>query len=173
MYIPRTVLEEMIDHAREQFPLESCGLLAGHGARVAQFTPTENVLASRREFAVNPAELASFMRETREHQLEFVGIYHSHPTSPAWPSVRDRQEFHYPEISYWIISLGALAVSGEGGALPGSLARHTEEADPRWAKMRSTATGHKSLPSGFQAGIRCFAWHSDHFVVQPFTITTT
>lgn len=166
VYIPRTVLEEMVDHARKEFPLESCGLLAGHGPRVSQFTRTENVLASRREFSVNPAELASFMRETRENQLEFVGIYHSHPTSPAWPSVRDRQEFHYPNVSYWIVSLGALAVSGDGGVRLGSLARHRKKTAPRSETMRHTATGFRDV-------VRCFAWHLDHFVVQPFTITTT
>ncbi len=47
----------MIDHASEQFPLESCGLLAGRSGRIKRLIRTENVRASRSEFTMNPAEL--------------------------------------------------------------------------------------------------------------------
>jgi proteasome lid subunit RPN8/RPN11 len=34
-----------------------------------------------------------------------VGIYHSHPTSPAAPSARDLAEAAYPGVAYLIVSL--------------------------------------------------------------------
>ena len=34
-----------------------------------------------------------------------MGIYHSHPNSGVIPSPHDVAGFHYPEASYWIISL--------------------------------------------------------------------
>ena len=34
MQVSAEVLEDMMEHATEQFPLESCGLLAGHGEKV-------------------------------------------------------------------------------------------------------------------------------------------
>ena len=105
MEVSRQVFQAMIDHASEQFPLESCGLLVGRPGRIERLIRTENVRASRSEFAMNPAELVQVIRDHRKNELELVGIYHSHPASPAWPSNQDIEEFHYRGTSYWIVSL--------------------------------------------------------------------
>ena len=36
---------------------------------------------------------------------ELVGIYHSHPRSPAYPSPTDRREAHWPAAAYVLVSL--------------------------------------------------------------------
>jgi proteasome lid subunit RPN8/RPN11 len=41
----------------------------------------------------------------REIDREFLGVYHSHPGTRAQPSDRDVEEFHYRQVSYWILSL--------------------------------------------------------------------
>jgi proteasome lid subunit RPN8/RPN11 len=46
--------------------------------------------------------------EIEESGLELVGIYHSHPQSPAYPSPRDVDMAYYPEAAYLIVSLGEM-----------------------------------------------------------------
>ncbi|HSR53564.1 MAG TPA: M67 family metallopeptidase [Acidobacteriota bacterium] len=99
------VLDVMIAQARREAPLECCGLLTGRGGRVEQAVPMVNAAASATRFEVAPADLFQFFRELRRSGQTLVGIYHSHPASPAVPSPRDVSEFHYPEAHCWIISL--------------------------------------------------------------------
>jgi len=175
MQVSTEVLEDMIEHATEQFPLESCGLLAGHGEKVERFVRTENILTSKHAFAINPAELVRFLREIREKNLEFVGIYHSHPSSSAWPSTRDRQEFHYPEVSYWIISLKTISVRGQIRSHLGSPTRKLEKGkfDLFVTTKGKTINDNILAKPTLQVVVRCFSWQSDHFVMQPFTVTAS
>ncbi len=105
MELARQVLEDMIDHASEQFPLESCGLLVGRPGRIERLVRVKNLLGGRSEFAMEPREIVRVIRDHRNHKLGLVGIYHSHPASPARPSNRDIEEFYYRDASYWIVSL--------------------------------------------------------------------
>ncbi len=99
------VLEKMVEHARREFPLECCGLLSGSGWEIDGIRETGNHRQSRREFSIPVEELFAFFRGLRRSGREHLGIYHSHPTSRSLPSSRDVAEFHYPEVSYWIVSL--------------------------------------------------------------------
>ena len=99
------VLQRMIRHARQEAPLECCGLLSGLGDEIDRAHPLTNQSRSRTQFSVPPAELFCFFKELRESGRIHLGIYHSHPASSCLPSAKDVKEFHYPEASYWIISL--------------------------------------------------------------------
>ena len=99
------VLDQMVEHAREVYPLECCGLLSGREQTVDQITPAFNEKRSEREFSIPPKELFAFFKLLRLSSRKLLGIYHSHPDSEAVPSARDLREFHYPEASYWIVSL--------------------------------------------------------------------
>lgn len=99
------VLEQMIQHARRAYPRECCGLLSGLGDAIDGARQTLNQSPGSRQFSVPPEQLFSFFRELRQKGRRHLGIYHSHPRSESLPSARDELEFHYPEISYWIISL--------------------------------------------------------------------
>ncbi len=103
--ISSDVLEQMIDHALQEYPLECCGLLAGDGSEIENIVPTRNQKQSSCEFFVPPAELLAFFKHLRLIGRRFMGIYHSHPHSEALPSARDLAEFHYPEVSYWVVSV--------------------------------------------------------------------
>ena len=105
MRIRSSVVDDMITHAREDFPAECCGLLRGAQGLVTESVRCQNELQSRTAFSIPPQELFQFFRSTREMEMEFAGVYHSHPESPAAPSERDGREFYYPEVSYWVISL--------------------------------------------------------------------
>jgi proteasome lid subunit RPN8/RPN11 len=103
--IDRKVLEQIIQHARHTYPLECCGLLSGLGEAIDRVRKTPNQSRSSKEFSVSPEELFAFFKELRQTGRRHLGIYHSHPWSESLPSKRDQTEFHYPEVSYWIISL--------------------------------------------------------------------
>lgn len=99
------VLQEMVEHARREYPLECCGLLSGSGSDIDGIRATGNQRESREEFFVPVQELFAFFKGLRRSGKKHLGVYHSHPTSESLPSSRDVAEFHYPEVSYWIVSL--------------------------------------------------------------------
>ena len=103
--IEQRILEGMIDHAQAEYPLECCGLFSGVDPLIDAVTPTDNLRRSRCEFFIVPKDLFAFLRRVRSESKHFLGIYHSHISSPAFPSERDIAEFHYHDVSYWIISL--------------------------------------------------------------------
>ncbi|MFB3904446.1 MAG: M67 family metallopeptidase [Acidobacteriota bacterium] len=103
--IEKSIVAEMLAHARESSPIECCGLLTGEGDHTSGIRKATNQLASRFAFFIPPEELFDFFRALRASGRQFTGIYHSHLTGPAAPSLRDLEEFHYREVCYWIISL--------------------------------------------------------------------
>lgn len=103
--LEREVYRDMLRHALQEAPNECCGLLAGRDERIFRIQECTNALASPVRFSIPPPELFQFFRSLRERDLEFLGIYHSHPDGDPFPSGRDRQELHYHDVSYWIIAL--------------------------------------------------------------------
>ena len=109
-----TVTEHLLDeiraHGVQDYPYECCGLLLGHygetGKIVTETYPISNAReesAKRNRFLIEPVELMRGERYAREHDLEVVGFYHSHPDSPAKPSQYDL-EHAWPTYSYIIVS---------------------------------------------------------------------
>ena len=103
--IEQRVLQEMIGHAQVEYPLECCGLLSGVDPLIDEVTPTANLARRPCEFFIAPQDLFACMRRVRSESRQFLGIYHSHISSAAFPSERDVAEFHYHDVSYWIVSL--------------------------------------------------------------------
>ena len=108
--IPDALLEEVVAHARREFPLECCGLLAGRvtegtsvvGARFA----VGNDAASPTEYATNARDLLAAFRAMRAAGDELLAIYHSHPTSAPVPSRRDIEQNTYGEsVVHLIVGL--------------------------------------------------------------------
>ena len=97
--VPDLLLEEVIAHAREDAPLECCGLLAGHirdgvGIVTSRFA-IENELRSPTDYLTNARGMFFAFRHMRERGLELLAIYHSHPTSAPIPSRRDIERNTY------------------------------------------------------------------------------
>ncbi len=107
--IENTLLQEMIGSA-ESTPEECCGFLLGHetdGNRILTKTlPAKNVAHGdrRRVFEIAPLDYLSAERFAAQNNLDLLGIYHSHPNSPAIPSERDRLPAQ-PYFSYVILSV--------------------------------------------------------------------
>lgn len=105
MNIKRSILEEFLSHAREGYPNEVCGLMAGKGGVVTRIFRTTNIDKSSVSYMMEPAEQFKAFKEMRGGDLELMAIYHSHPTSPAYPSQTDVKLAYYPEAAYLIASL--------------------------------------------------------------------
>lgn len=97
--------ETIIAHAREDAPLECCGLLIGAPAFVQDAVRARNARRSATAYLVDPADHFAVIRKVRAEGRAIVGAYHSHPRSPAVPSPADLRDAHDVEFLYVIVSL--------------------------------------------------------------------
>lgn len=104
----------MSAHCRACSPEEACGILAGTGSEISRVYPMTNVEHSPVSYFIDPQEQFRVMKEIRQSGLVMVGIYHSHPSSPAFPSAKDMRLAFYEDAVYVIVSL-----SGEGPVVKG------------------------------------------------------
>jgi proteasome lid subunit RPN8/RPN11 len=105
--IPQDIVDAIIGQAREGLPEEVCGYLAGSGDEVIRWFPLTNIDHSPEHFSFDPAEQFQVLRQTRKEGLEILANYHSHPETPARPSIEDIKLAYDPKISYVILSLVA------------------------------------------------------------------
>jgi proteasome lid subunit RPN8/RPN11 len=77
----------------------------GEGYRIVERFPLINALASPTEFESEPRGLLAAHRELRAKNLEILAVYHSHPTSPAKPSKKDRAMSYSERVATVIVSL--------------------------------------------------------------------
>ena len=109
--------ERIRRHGAEAFPHECCGALLGRdsafeeaanqpGREVVELFPLVNRRddSPRNRFAVTAEDVLEAEKAARQHGLDVVGWYHSHPDHPARPSQFDR-EHAWPWYSYIIVSV--------------------------------------------------------------------
>ena len=121
LWISHDLSERIRRHGAETFPHECCGALLGRDSVAVESgnseeseTPREVLdlfpLVNRRDdsprnrFAVAADDVRNAEKAARQHGLEVVGRYHSHPDHPAQPSQFDR-EHAWPWYSYIIVSV--------------------------------------------------------------------
>jgi proteasome lid subunit RPN8/RPN11 len=104
--LSRDQLKSIIAHARAQKPEEACGVLAGDAyGSVNRVFLMENVEHSPNFYMMDSQEQFRVFDEMENEGLELVAIFHSHPHSPAVPSMRDCELAFYPDSLYLIVSL--------------------------------------------------------------------
>jgi len=105
--IRRSLLSELLAHARREDPRECVGLLLGVGGVAAEAVALENV-ANRPEvrYRAEPRQLLAALRKAEEAGSQVMAIYHSHPRGPARPSATDLAEASW-RVPYVIIGLPA------------------------------------------------------------------
>jgi proteasome lid subunit RPN8/RPN11 len=107
LLLPRAVREEMLAHVNGDPEREVCGLLGGEGRRASRYYPAVNIAPEpAREFLLEPGAQIAAMRAMRERGESLLGIFHSHPDSPAVPSARDLAMAAYPDTIYVIAAPG-------------------------------------------------------------------
>lgn len=103
--IPRVLFGQMLVHCQEELPREACGILSGRAGVVTQAYPMTNVEASPTRYLMDTEEQFRVMRDIWSRGEELAAIYHSHPTTQAYPSDTDIRLAYYPEAVYLIVSL--------------------------------------------------------------------
>ncbi|HEX2516580.1 MAG TPA: M67 family metallopeptidase [Chloroflexota bacterium] len=104
--LPRSLAERLIRTAREGAPAEVCGVIGLQGGRIVRLDPVRNAASTPRvRFTFDDDGYRRVMEVEREG-LE-VGIFHSHPASPAYPSATDRAEMSatWPDCLQLMVSL--------------------------------------------------------------------
>ena len=105
LFLPATIYDRLVVHARDQYPNEACGLLRGRAHRVVEFLPARNVSPTpRTDYEVDPESLIRALSWEDEGD-ELIAIFHSHPVSPAYPSLIDVARALYFDSVYLILSL--------------------------------------------------------------------
>ena len=103
MRISQADHDALIAHARDDAPNECCGYLRAREGVVVQVFRAVNERNSPYGYELDHRSLFA-ANELDDDGFE-VGIYHSHPRSPAEPSQTDINLAHYPHWVYVIVSL--------------------------------------------------------------------
>jgi proteasome lid subunit RPN8/RPN11 len=95
----------MIAHALTTPTLECCGLLAGKHGTITRLFQTANVAENKAvRYEAAPLDVRRILEAIDGAGEQHLGIYHSHPNSPAYPSATDRKLAAY-DVAYFVISL--------------------------------------------------------------------
>jgi proteasome lid subunit RPN8/RPN11 len=98
--------EQMIAHAREQFPKECCGMLAGVDGKPVNVVRATNSEDSEFRYRVDDQDLLRFLHDNDDNGWDFLAVYHSHTRSEAYPSPTDvRLASNWPDPYYVLVSL--------------------------------------------------------------------
>lgn len=85
------MVDAILQQALECYPEESCGVILGPIGKdePTRIKPMVNSAHSPVFYEFDSRELLALYREIEENDKEIVVIYHSHPTSEAYPSSTD------------------------------------------------------------------------------------
>ncbi|MFQ5526079.1 MAG: Mov34/MPN/PAD-1 family protein [Thermoanaerobaculia bacterium] len=112
--LPAALRRQLVELVESSYPFEACGLILGRAAETrieaVRIFSARNLNRDRPEdrYLVDPEDFLAADRAALARGLEIVGIWHSHPNSPAHPSQTDL-EGAWEGYSYLIIS-----VTGDG-----------------------------------------------------------
>lgn len=104
------VLDEMIVHALDGYPLEACGLLVGTmtddgNTRIVRLVRSSNLAASALVYTIDPKVHLRAERDADDDGLAVVGVMHSHTHTDPFPSPTDVAAAPDPTWQYVIVSL--------------------------------------------------------------------
>jgi len=103
--ISEEIFDEMIAHCKEAVPNEACGILAGKGGEVSKIYKMTNIEKSSVSYFMDSKEQFKVMKDIRANNLSMLAIFHSHPSSQAYPSEKDKSLAFYEDCVYIIVSL--------------------------------------------------------------------
>jgi proteasome lid subunit RPN8/RPN11 len=112
MNISRALLDDVIAHAREEYDLECCGMIAyapsenDAGGSAARVHRARNIHASRKRFEIDGKEVLRTEREFDEAGWSLGAIYHSHTHTAPYPSQTDINfAVNWPGLEWVIVGL--------------------------------------------------------------------
>ncbi len=107
--ITRKDLDNIIQHARECFPIEACGFLLGKRMGeigvVERVYRSKNILNSSFEYQIDLQTQLEIFEMAESMGLEVIGFYHSHPYwEPFWSNLDEERSKLWVGYSYLVIS---------------------------------------------------------------------
>ena len=100
----------MVAHARKTYPNECCGAMLGSAVNgekvVREAIALENAYEGSQatRYELKPEDLLAADRAARIHNMELIGIYHSHPDCDAYFSATDLRN-SCPWYSFVVLSI--------------------------------------------------------------------
>ncbi len=105
LWLNKHVYKQLITAGREALPYEYSVLLAGTDATIsACFSAGSSACKDRHSFRLDGPGLFGALQAIHAAGLRWQGVLHTHPVTPAFPSQADVAGWHYPRLSYWILS---------------------------------------------------------------------
>jgi proteasome lid subunit RPN8/RPN11 len=89
MRISRSLLDEMVAHARADAPDECCGMVSARDGEAVAVHRARNVAASPLRYEVHSEDLYRILDGIDDEGLDLGAIYHSHTRSDPIPSQTD------------------------------------------------------------------------------------
>lgn len=129
----------MVLHAERTYPNECCGVMLGHvqgnDKRVTEALPLENVFtgAQHDHYQVRPEDLLKAESAAREHGLDLIGIFHSHPDCEAYFSETDLKN-SCPWYSFVVLSVSRGRFDHAASFLPDVDQTSAEKEELKWQK---------------------------------------
>jgi [CysO sulfur-carrier protein]-S-L-cysteine hydrolase len=112
MNISRSMLDDVIAHARAEYDAECCGMVAyaradTNGKPLAmKVHRATNIFASRKRFEIEGLEVLRTMNEFEDEAWELGAIYHSHTHTAPYPSQTDINfAANWPGLEWVIVGL--------------------------------------------------------------------
>lgn len=111
VYLTQTLQQQIFQQMQNSYPNEGGGFLLGSvnggDTRVQDVIEVENVFDTEEQYhryAMTPQNWAEMEDQADARGLTLIGYYHSHPDSPAIPSIYDR-DHALPNFVYIITSV--------------------------------------------------------------------
>lgn len=104
--IDQATYDAIVAHAKQDHPIEACGVVAGpEGSdRPERFVAMVNAAGSPTFYEFDPMDLLKLYREMDDRGEEPVVIYHSHTDTEAYPSRTDIGLASEPNAHYVLVS---------------------------------------------------------------------
>jgi proteasome lid subunit RPN8/RPN11 len=103
--IKSELLSAMVGHALTELPNECCGVLVGRDGIIERMIPMASTHPSPNAYFMDPEQQINAYTEMEQRGEQLIGIYHSHPVGPPYPSHTDIKLAFHPEALYFIVDL--------------------------------------------------------------------
>tara|TARA_R100001509_G_scaffold26536_3_gene13863 strand:- start:8408 stop:9130 length:723 start_codon:yes stop_codon:yes gene_type:complete len=94
--------DKALQHAKDQFPKESCGLLVNYNGKQIYKKCKNLSLTATEQFILDPVDWAEIEDEYGKENI--IGIVHSHPDTDPIPSAADNLAAARTNIRWWIVN---------------------------------------------------------------------
>jgi proteasome lid subunit RPN8/RPN11 len=105
MIIPGPIRGEIVAHARDHWPRECCGIIAGNDGNPTGLHRLTNLEPGVSRYLFDDEEFFKVYWDIENRGEQLLAVYHSHPITVAYPSKTDVEFAAWPEAVYVICSL--------------------------------------------------------------------